>query len=170
MSDTDSAAVTCFITRHGKPAKQSRRCQCMHLPVSPALQAESDCRLKLPKDRSQDELQAVIPDLPPGLTTSFNLGCLDVYPATSGKHHAGSYLLAKFGVKLERSVLLCDDDNDLGLAAVVSRAFLPSLTSDSIRAAAAAHPDRFVTSGKGAVLATEDMLQHVEDVLDSYTS
>ena len=113
------------------------------------------CRLKLPKDRQEEDLHELVKQLPPGLSTSFNLGCLDIYPVTSGKSKAGIYLLRHFHNQPENSVLLCDDDNDLPLAAVVGRAFLPSITSNSVRSAMQAAPERFLASKKGGILATE---------------
>jgi hypothetical protein len=35
--------------------------------------------------------------------------------------------MRKFGVPASRCALLCDDDNDLELAAIVGKAFLPSI-------------------------------------------
>ncbi len=37
--------------------------------------------------------------------------------------------MKKWGISETESVFLCDDDNDLELAAHVARAFLPSITS-----------------------------------------
>ena len=64
-------------------------------------------------------------------------------------------------------MLLCDDDNDLPLAAVVGRVFLPSITSNSVRLAMQASPERFLASEKGGILATEDMLQEVMQLVDT---
>lgn len=50
-----------------------------------------------------------------------------------------------------------------GLAAVVGKVFLPSITSNSVQAAVDADPTRFVVSQYGGILATEEILEHVED-------
>ena len=125
------------------------------------------CRLKLPKDRQEEDLHELVKQLPPGLSTSFNLGYLDIYPFTSGKSKAGIYLLTHFHNQPENSVLLCDDDNDLPLAAVVGRVFLPSITSNSVRLAMQADSERFLASKKGGILATEDMLQEIMHLVDT---
>ena len=52
---------------------------------------------------------------------------------------------------------------DAGLAAVVGKVFLPSITSDSVQAAVDADPKRFVVSQYGGIIATEEILEHVED-------
>jgi hypothetical protein len=84
---------------------------------------------------------------------------------------------------------LCDDDNDLELAAVVGKAFLPNVSSvcgclqaafynglalaelmlcfdpagaqESVRAAVAAKPEQFVQAKASSVAATEEMLSAV---------
>ncbi|KAL3791631.1 hypothetical protein ACHAW5_000627 [Stephanodiscus triporus] len=107
------------------------------------------------------------------LGCSTNLGCVDVYPAMSGKRNCAEYLLRKFlcggggvgggggggGEEEEegageyregeagggqRSVSLkthaycmCDDDNDIEMAVACRAAYLPSVTSESMRALAA---------------------------------
>ena len=60
--------------------------------------------------------------VPPGLACASNLGAVDFFPATSGKEAAAAYLLQRWGVSASEAVLLCDDDNDLQLAAAVGRA------------------------------------------------
>jgi hypothetical protein len=47
-------------------------------------------------------------------------------------HHqvqAARHLLTHFGAAPADAAFLCDDDNDLELAAIVGKAFLPSVTS-----------------------------------------
>lgn len=44
-----------------------------------------------------------------------------------------------------------DDDNDLALAALVGRAYLPGITADSVRAAVAAAPHRFYVASARCV-------------------
>lgn len=46
---------------------------------------------------------------------------------------------------------------------MVGKVFLPSITSDSVQAAVDADPKRFVVSQYGGILATEEILEHVED-------
>lgn len=44
---------------------------------------------------------------------------------------AARYLMQRFGAARSDCVFLCDDDNDMALAADVGKAFLPSITSVS---------------------------------------
>lgn len=44
---------------------------------------------------------------------------------------AARYLMQRFSAARQDCVFLCDDDNDLALAADVGKAFLPSITSVS---------------------------------------
>lgn len=55
-----------------------------------------------------------------------------------------------------------------GLAAVVGKVFLPSITSDSVREAVDANPGKFVVSQKGGIIATEELLEHVEDHIGTF--
>ena len=55
-----------------------------------------------------------------------------------------------------------------GLAAVVGKVFLPSITSDSVRKAVEANPEKFVVSQKGGIIATEELLEHVEDHIGTF--
>ena len=55
-----------------------------------------------------------------------------------------------------------------GLAAVVGKVFLPSITSDSVQRAVTANPDKFVVSNKGGIIATEEILEHVEDHIGTF--
>lgn len=123
--------------------------------------------MKLPPGGSDAALQEAAAGLPAGLSTSYNLGCLDVYPRTSGKSKAGAYLLTHFRAPPENGVLLCDDDNDLGLASLVSHVFLPGVTSESVAAAIRADPSKFMSSQKGGILATEEMLERVIEFVES---
>ncbi len=61
-----------------------------------------------------DMLETVKTTVPAGLTYAFNLGHVDVFPATSGKQNAAMYLMERFDASPASSFLLCDDDNDLG--------------------------------------------------------
>lgn len=76
-------------------------------------------------------MQKVIDSRPACLGSSFNLGIADFYPAISGKEGVAAYLMKKFDVPADRCVFLCDDDNDLKLAAIVGKAFLPSVSAVS---------------------------------------
>ena len=55
-----------------------------------------------------------------------------------------------------------------GLAAVVGKVFLPSITSDSVQKAVEANPEKFVVSQKGGIIATEEILEHVEDHIGTF--
>lgn len=91
--------------------------------------------------------------IPNGLDCSTNLGCVDIYPAVSGKKNCAEYLVNKLlgneettneddrdttqqqqSVKLDtHAYCLCDDDNDIEMALACKIAYLPSVTSESIR-------------------------------------
>lgn len=115
-------------------------------------------------NHSEQDLKDVIARCPPGLSCSFNLGHADFYPATSGKASAASYLMGLWGVTSADCVFMCDDDNDLELAQLVNKSFLPSITSASVAAAVAANPDQFVTCpNKTGSAATEFMIEQVAD-------
>jgi hypothetical protein len=78
--------------------------------------------------KSKEDMAAAIASRPPGLKCTFNLGVADFYPAATGKEGAAAHLLARWGGDPGAAAHLCDDDNDLPLAAMVGRAFLPSIT------------------------------------------
>lgn len=72
-------------------------------------------RIKLAPPKTAADLQLIRASLASqSLTSSFNLGSCDVYPASTGKEGAANYLMHKWGVRAADCVLLCDDDNDLG--------------------------------------------------------
>lgn len=125
-------------------------------------------RLKLPPGKSEEDLRQAVASLPAGLNTSFNLGSLDIYPSTSGKSRAGIYLLTHFRSLPEDSILLCDDDNDLCLADLVSRVFLPTITSDSVRRAIERDPNKFATARTQGIFATEEMLNRAAELVASH--
>ena len=92
-----------------------------------------------------------------GLSCATNLGCVDAYPAMSGKRNCAEYLVQKLlGGGEDGSVLslkthaycLCDDDNDIEMALACRAAYLPSVTSESIR--------NMVNSQVGNLVVTED--------------
>lgn len=85
-------------------------------------------RLCATPGKSRQDMEAAIAARPPSLKCSFNLGVADFYPAATGKEGAAAHLLARWGCDAASSAHLCDDDNDLPLAAMVGRAFLPSIT------------------------------------------
>lgn len=83
--------------------------------------------------------------IPDELGCSTNLGCVDVYPTMSGKKKCADYLVTRFlqsgedgdaqqpiSLKTHASCL-CDDDNDIEMALACRAAYLPSVTSESIR-------------------------------------
>ena len=51
-----------------------------------------------------------------------------------------------------------DDDNDIELANVVKRAYIPTITSTSMREQVQQHPERFVVAKEEAMWATEEIL------------
>ena len=114
-------------------------------------------------------LMELIP--PDGLATSVNLGCVDFYPSISGKRNACRYLAGKFVASDEglndllskRAVCICDDDNDLEMALACRHAFIPGITSESMRQTIDGNPGHFTVTedaAKGIVetAATEEAL------------
>ena len=51
---------------------------------------------------------------------------------------------------------------------MVGKVFLPSITSDSVQKAVEANPKKFVVSQKGGIIATEEILEHVEDHIGTF--
>ena len=96
--------------------------------------------------------------VPNELDCSTNLGCVDFYPSMSGKKRCAEYLVQRMlstgredaEVSLETNgFCMCDDDNDIELALACRSAYLPSLTSDSMK--------DLVGSGKWSLFLTEDV-------------
>jgi len=147
------------------------------------------------------------------LGRSTNLGCVDVYPAMSGKRNCAEYLMHKFlstrsnnvdddcidivggeeeherirsettdssGSQLPpvpvslktNAYFLCDDDNDIELAMACIAAYLPSVTSESIRTLATTENSSLIImedTSKGIVdsFATEAALEAIIEVVES---
>ena len=98
--------------------------------------------------------------LPEGVAWTTNLGKYDFYPAAAGKGNAVRHLQARFGVGRAESACLFDDDNDLPMADACGRHLLPTLTSTSVRRAAAQRPSWCVAQREGqGVFATEELLE-----------
>jgi hydroxymethylpyrimidine pyrophosphatase-like HAD family hydrolase len=102
-----------------------------------------------------------VPEYSPNLACSTNLGSLDVYPKTSGKLNAAKYLMGIFKVDSTRSVFMCDDDNDVELALYVSKAFLPSITSESMRTVVGSQRSHFFVANKEGIFGTEQSLDEI---------
>jgi len=111
-------------------------------------------------------------DIPDEVGCSTNLGCVDFYPNMSGKRNVCAYLLGKFlghhdkAVSLKSHALcLCDDDNDVEMALACRKAYLPSITSESMQTLASENRDMIVTEnideGKVESLATEAALEMI---------
>lgn len=60
-----------------------------------------------------------------------------------------------------RALIFSDDDNDIELALHVSKAFLPGITSDSMRATVENNAEKFRVSEMSGIYATEQMLQEI---------
>ena len=82
--------------------------------------------------------------------------------------------LSRARQELDSCLCSCSNDSShcwcdaAGLAAVVGKVFLPSITSDSVQQAVAADPEKFVVSKKGGIIATEEILEHVEDHIGTF--
>ena len=68
----------------------------------------------------------------PHLSMAVNLGCVDVYPKSSGKKNAATYVADKLGgwTLGEHAAFFCDDDNDIELAQAVKRVYLPGVSDE----------------------------------------
>ncbi|KAL3915588.1 MAG: hypothetical protein SGARI_008152 [Bacillariaceae sp.] len=95
--------------------------------------------------------------VPPGLDVSTNLGCVDIYPAASGKRNCCQYLANEWHVNMgKEAVCICDDDNDLEMAVACSQAFIPALTSTSVEEFVEDNPSKFTkTFEQGGVSSTK---------------
>ncbi len=116
-------------------------------------------RVKRTPGRSAADVAALQSRAPPGVGSASNLGLVDFFPAGCGKENAAVALMRRFGVLAEECVLLCDDDNDLGLAAAVRRAYLPGITAPSVQAAIDAAPHRFYVSREEGWRGSEEILR-----------
>lgn len=120
-------------------------------------------RLPLPKSggkKTEQDLDLVLGSLPSCLSSSRNLGCADIFPAASGKEAVGRYVAERLRVSLKNCAFLCDDDNDLPLAAAVGRAFVVGATHPSVSRAIAEDEKReggahFWTTGLEGTLAAD---------------
>jgi len=87
------------------------------------------------------------------ISSSVNLKCVDFYPSCSGKKNCCLYLASKFFPEdckdatndflLNNAVCMCDDDNDLEMALACRHAYLPEISSQSMRETVDKFPDRF---------------------------
>lgn len=115
----------------------------------------------------EDKFQALLEGdivTPPQLRISTNLGCIDVYPESSGKRNCCQYLADSLSVDMAKeSVCICDDDNDLEMALACAHAYIPALTSETMVQCIRQNPRKFTqTVQEGLVeqtLATEAALQ-----------
>ncbi|KAL7476775.1 hypothetical protein ACHAW6_002612 [Cyclotella cf. meneghiniana] len=111
-------------------------------------------------------------DIPKELGCSTNLGCIDFYPVMSGKKNCCAYLAQRFLAKnssddesvlssssllKNRAFCLCDDDNDIEMALACRAAFLPSVTSESIRKRLEMQRDDDGVQQHGRLVVTEDV-------------
>jgi hydroxymethylpyrimidine pyrophosphatase-like HAD family hydrolase len=103
-----------------------------------------------------------------GLSSSINLSCIDVYPSASGKKNCCLYLAERFfadsstppdSVKFlsKHAVCLCDDDNDLEMAVACNHAYIPEISSESMKKVIERFPKQFTqTGGDGVELSGTD--------------
>lgn len=117
--------------------------------------------IKKSNGKTDADLSKIIQNLPSDISCSFNLGQADFYPSTSGKDKAAQYLMQKFSMTRSQSVSMGDDDNDLGLAAVVQHTYVPGFTAESMRTAVAKDPMHFTVAKIGGFLGTEEMLEQM---------
>jgi hydroxymethylpyrimidine pyrophosphatase-like HAD family hydrolase len=128
---------------------------------------------KCAKDTTMDDVQRLIRTTYPGLDSTFNLGCLDVYPKRSGKKNAAVHIARQAGGwdLASHAVFLCDDDNDIELANEVKRVYLPNMSpaveqlvkEDAERAGQAGEEGKFVVGDPtiDAFARTEKLLENL---------
>ena len=127
-------------------------------------------------DAKFDSLMKEAP--PSGLATSVNLGCIDFYPSISGKRNACHYLATKFAANPDvdllskAAVCICDDDNDLEMALSCRHAFIPGITSESMKETIHDNPGKFTVTEDAArniveTAATEAALTKVLAMISS---
>ncbi|CAG9460177.1 unnamed protein product [Pedinophyceae sp. YPF-701] len=78
----------------------------------------------------------------------FNLGMMDVVPPQSGKHRSAAYVLREFGGHWSRTAMLCDDENDMELARMVAKAYVPGFTHPAVEQEVREHPRHFVVASE----------------------
>lgn len=103
-----------------------------------------------------------------GLTCNSNLGHVDVYPQSSGKDKAAEFLMRRMAAEPAHCRVLCDDDNDLKMAAAVGHVYVVSITHSNVREAINAEPEKFTVAKAAGILATEEMLAAVRDELNTF--
>jgi hypothetical protein len=136
-----------------------------------------------------------LPPIPDGLACSTNLGCVDIYPTMSGKRNCAEYLARKLflwqkgetneseerrseegsedgSILKTHAYCLCDDDNDIEMALACRAAYLPSVTSESMRKLASSDDNSLIvvedeTCGIVESAATEAALRALMKELQS---
>lgn len=119
------------------------------------------------RPESEDNFQALLKGdivTPPQLGISTNLGCIEVYPVSSGKRNCCQYLADSLKHDIAKeSVCICDDDNDLEMALACAHAYIPALTSESMIRCIQLNPRQFTQTVQAGVveetLATEAALR-----------
>eukprot|EP00892_Ulva_mutabilis_P006875 jgi/Ulvmu1/455/UM001_0462.1 len=107
-------------------------------------------------------LKEKLASLPEGLASTINLGMSDVYPAGSGKQGAAIQIAKHFNADLCDCAFLCDDDNDIQLAKVVGKAYLPSVAADSIQKLVELDPSHFHAASLPTVFGTEQAVEALQ--------
>ena len=122
---------------------------------------ETMFRVKVRAPRTPEQLAEALRDLPPTLATAVNLSCTDVFPAGSGKANAFEYLRKRMGVERAECAALCDDDNDLGMAALAGRAFCPKVSHPRVAEAIRKDPGHFYVARGRGTFGSDEVLDEV---------
>lgn len=122
---------------------------------------ETMIRVKVRAPRTPEQLAEALRDLPPSLATAVNLSCTDVFPAGSGKANAFEYLRKRMGVERAECAALCDDDNDLGMAALAGRAFCPMVSHPRVAEAIRRDPGHFFVAKARGTFGSDEVLDEV---------
>lgn len=116
--------------------------------------------LKKSSDKTAKDMEEIIKILPREITSTYNLGKADFYPAVCGKGNAVRYILERYNLNRKEAAAMMDDDNDLPMAEAVSKVYLPGITHESVAEAVKQHPDWIVAKRKG-ILGVEEVLERI---------
>ena len=121
--------------------------------------------IRLPAQPATATLDSFLADLPSTLSTCCNLGCADIFPASSSKQAVAAHV-ARRALGIEslddaRVVFMCDDDNDVDMALLVAHTFVVGVNCERLRAAIAGAPHRFTVATLRGVPASEQSLESV---------
>jgi len=125
---------------------------------------------KNPSSEMEQQFKDLSTLAPHGIVSSVNLGCIDFYPQPSGKKNCCEYLAKKLlpgNHSLSQScICLCDDDNDLEMAMACRHAYIPGVTSHTMRETISHFPQQFTLTQRHDCKETHATEKALELILD----